>query len=139
MASPETPTAPSGTVIWLMSTIGSQLGTVLASDIQNGISCPMLESWRKLSLSFLGGGLDLLPWILQNPLFLGTKEMVPILHALWQSIATKMPDADPDEVQATCFASSFVPGQKLRLKGLIDEGPLLMHKIAVFECMIYSE
>ena len=70
MASPETPTAPSGTVIWLMSTIGSQLGTVLASDIQNGISCPMLESWRKLG-EFFGGGLDFLPWILQNPLFLG--------------------------------------------------------------------
>ena len=58
MASPETPSAPSGTVIWLMSTIGSQLGTVLASNIQNGISCPMLESWRnsgELALRFLHG------------------------------------------------------------------------------------
>ena len=80
-------------------------------------------------MSFWGAAL-IFAWILQNPLlFLGAKEMVPILHALWQSIATKMPDADPDEVQATCFASSFVPGQKLRLKGLIDEGPLLIHII----------
>lgn len=128
MASPETPTAPSGTVIWLMSTIGSQLGTVLASDIQNGISCPMLESWRKLG-EFFGAALIFCHGFSKILCFWGTKEMVPILHALWQSIASKMPEADPDEVQATCFASSFVPGQKLRLKGLIDEGPLLIHII----------
>lgn len=116
MASPETPTAPSGTVIWLMSTIGSQLGTVLASDIQNGISCPMLE-------------------------------MVPILHALWQSIATKMPDADPDEVQATCFASSFVCtlciglglliGTRLGLASYLRAVPLIVLKGALFGVALF--
>ena len=45
-ASPATSHAPNGTVIWLMSTIGTQIGTLLVSNIQNGISCPMLDSWH---------------------------------------------------------------------------------------------
>lgn len=34
---------PSGTVVWLLSSIGTQLGTLMASNISNGISCPMME------------------------------------------------------------------------------------------------
>ena len=44
-ASPFTATAPNGTVIWIMSTIGAQIGMVLVSNVQNGISCPMLAAW----------------------------------------------------------------------------------------------
>jgi len=46
-ATPFTATAPNGTVIWIMSTIGAQIGMVLVSNVQNGISCPMLAAWRR--------------------------------------------------------------------------------------------
>ncbi|CAJ1399805.1 unnamed protein product [Effrenium voratum] len=76
-ASPVTDKVPCGIFIWLLSTLGSQLGTLLASNIRNGISCPMLE-------------------------------MIPIFHAMFLTIASRMPSADPEEVQATCLASCFV-------------------------------
>lgn len=50
-ATPFTATAPNGTVIWIMSTIGAQIGMLLVSNVQNGISCPMLAAWRRGELS----------------------------------------------------------------------------------------
>ena len=34
---------PNGTSVWLLSQLGAQLGTLLFSDMRNGICCPMLE------------------------------------------------------------------------------------------------
>lgn len=36
------------------------------------------------------------------------EEMIPIMHALFLNIASKMHDRSPEELQATCLASCFV-------------------------------
>ncbi|CAK9111340.1 Uncharacterized vacuolar membrane protein YGR125W [Durusdinium trenchii] len=115
-ASPATSHAPNGTVIWLMSTIGTQIGTLLVSNIQNGISCPMLE-------------------------------MIPIMHALFLNIASKMHDRSPEELQATCLASCFVCtfglgvglliGTRLGLASYLRAVPLIVLKGALFGVALF--
>eukprot|EP00435_Cladocopium_sp_Y103_P069292 s636_g33.t1 len=115
-ATPFTATAPNGTVIWIMSTIGAQIGMVLVSDVQNGISCPMLE-------------------------------MIPMMHSTFLNIAAKMPEADAEQLQATCLASCFVCtltigvglliGTRLGLASYLRAVPLIVLKGALFGVALF--
>lgn len=115
-ATPFTATAPNGTVIWIMSTIGAQIGMVLVSNVQNGISCPMLE-------------------------------MIPMMHSTFLNIAAKMPEADAEQLQATCLASCFVCtltigaglliGTRLGLASYLRAVPLIVLKGALFGVALF--
>jgi hypothetical protein len=39
-----------------------------------------------------------------------SEEMIPMMHSTFLNIAAKMPEADAEQLQATCLASCFAPG-----------------------------
>ena len=107
---------PNGISVWLLSQFAAQIATMLFSDIQSGVCCPMIE-------------------------------MIPIFHAVFQTVSSKMPDSMPEEVQATCIASCFVCtatigttlllGARFGLAKYLRAVPLIVLKGALFGVALF--
>ena len=48
-----------------------------------------------------------------------SEEMIPMMHSTFLNIAAKMPEADAEQLQATCLASCFAPGMNSIVSGRV--------------------